>query len=291
MTGFNQQIRLIESARDAMQGLHAFIPTETKADYVQSLLHVGYDILDIGSFVSPKAIPQMRDTGEVIDKLDFSSSDTKLLVVVGNLKGIKMACQRSEISYFGFPFSISNTFLRLNINSNIEKSLNTIDGMLNICNRKSSKLMIYMSMAMGNPYNDPWSIELLEKYTDKLSDMGIEEINFSDTIGAGSPEIIGQIFDQIPARYPKINFGLHLHTKQSNAYKKLELAYDYGCRSFDSVLNGLGGCPMTGYEMVGNLDTLELFRFLEDQNIKLRINKDALAVSIEKATGIFSNIN
>jgi len=283
-----KQLRLVESPRDAMQGLKTFIPTEKKIDYIQSLLKVGYDILDFGSFVSPKAIPQMRDTGKVLQSLDLSETNTKLLVVVGNVKGMEIACAHSNLSYIGYPFSVSNTFLKLNINSTIEKSLETIDSLLETCDKKDRQLMVYLSMGFGNPYGDPWSIDIIEEYTDILLRKGVQEINFSDTIGVGTPEIITEIFKKIPPKFPAINFGLHLHTKQSEWEPKIQAAYDNGCWSFDSVLNGLGGCPMTQHEMVGNLNTIDLFNYFDINKINTNIDSKAFAQAKSKAAELFT---
>ncbi len=271
-----EQIRWTESPRDAMQSLQYFIPLEEKVNYLQNLLSVGFDILDAGSFVSPRVIPQMKDTGEVLNNLDFSQTKTQILVVVGNLKGFQTACEFPQISYVGFPYSISETFLKLNIHSDFKKSLALIEQMQNHCCKSNLKLMVYISMAFGNPYQEPWNTGQLVHEVMNLQKLGIQEINLSDTIGAGTPERISSSIEILLKEFPDIHFGLHLHTRKTKHFEKLEAAWNSGIRSFDSVLNGLGGCPMTNYELVGNLDTLDLLAFFEKKSIPVKIDKEQL---------------
>jgi len=275
MTENNSNIRIIESARDAMQALPHFIPTSDKIAYINKLVTTGFDIVDFGSFVSPKAIPQMKDSEEVVQNIDLQDN-CSLLVVVGNKRGFETACKYDYIRYVGFPFSISNTFLQLNINSDIDRSLTVIEDMQHVCACGTKEVMIYLSMAFGNPYGDEWSLEMLAEYTGILAGIGIREINLSDTIGIGTPELIMEVFQMLVPRFPEVTFGLHLHTRPHKWFDKLEAAYNMQCRSFDSVLNGLGGCPMTQYELVGNLDTLNLFSFFEEKNIQTSIEKNKL---------------
>jgi hydroxymethylglutaryl-CoA lyase len=279
LKSIGQNIRLTDCPRDAMQGMAAFVPTEKKIEYLNSLLNVGFDILDFGSFVSPKAIPQLRDTAEVLEHLDLSSSDTKLLAIVGNLRGANEASKYEKISYLGFPFSISDTFLRLNINSTIEKAFGQAVDMLELCDKTNKTLMIYLSMGFGNPYNDPWSVELVAEWVEKLKEKGATEINLSDTVGVSTVETIGSLFETLIHNFPDINFGLHLHTKRSDWQKKIEAAFCNGCRSFDAVLTGQGGCPMTGTELVGNLQMKNLISFFDEYEVPLKVDR----VQLEKA--------
>jgi hydroxymethylglutaryl-CoA lyase len=280
-------IKIIECPRDAMQGITKFIPTETKIEYINALLKVGYDTIDFGSFVSPRAIPQLKDTAEVLEKLDLTHTNTKLLAIVANTVGGEMAASHSKITYLGYPFSISPTFLRNNINSTIDQAIVTTNRLQNICEKSNKTIVCYISMAFGNPYGDKWSVEVLEEWVDILSKLGVKIIALSDTTGDSIADNVYSVFSDLIPRYPKIEFGFHLHTTQSTWFEKVDAAYKGGCRRFDTVINGIGGCPMSGKEMVGNLKTSNLFKYLENQNIPSDIDKDAFFIAFIKAMSVF----
>jgi len=280
-------IKIIECPRDAMQGITKFIPTQVKIDYLNSLLKVGYDTLDFGSFVSPRAIPQLKDSAEVLKGLDLSNSKTKLLAIVANTIGGEIAANFEKISYLGFPFSISPTFLKNNINSTIARSIVTTNKLLNICEKNNKTLVVYISMAFGNPYGDKWSVEIVEEWVDILSKLGVKVIALSDTTGDSVPENIYSIFSDLIPQYPNVEFGFHLHTTKSTWFEKVDAAYKAGCNRFDTVLNGIGGCPMSGKEMVGNLMTSNLFKYLEHKGCKSDINKEAFSDAFIKAMSVF----
>ena len=273
------EVKITEAPRDAMQGIKQYIPAQKKADLINAILKVGFDIVDFGSFVSPKAIPQLRDTAEVIGKLDMDGTRSQLMAIVGNVKGADEATDFDEVSLVGYPFSFSETFLKLNINANINKAKKTVEDIQNICMRKNKKLLAYLSMAFGNPYGDPWSPELIAKWTRYLCDQGIEIIALSDIIGAADGDLIGQVFKAIYDEVPCADVGLHLHTQEHNWYEKVDAAWKAGCRRFDGVMSGIGGCPMAGYELVGNLNTRHLLGYLQQNNIPHNINM----VAFEKA--------
>jgi len=280
-------IKIIESPRDAMQGIETFIPTQIKIDYLNALLRVGYHTLDFGSFVSPKAIPQLRDTAEVLAALDLSQTKTKLLSIVANVKGAEIAASYEKITYLGFPFSISPTFLRKNINSTIARSLVTANKLQNICNVSNKTLVVYISMAFGNPYGDRWNLDFVRDWVDILSKLGVEIIALSDTTGESNKESIYTLFSDLIPKYPQIEFGFHLHTAANTWQEKVDAAYKGGCRRFDTVLNGIGGCPMAGKEMVANLKTSNLFDYLESNLHISDINKEAFSEAYIKAMSVF----
>ena len=281
------KVRITECPRDAMQGLSKQIPTSDKILYLNTLLKVGYDILDFGSFVSPKAIPQLSDTVEVMKSLNLENSNTKLLAIVGNMRGAMDASKHDVISYLGFPFSISDTFLRMNINSNIDKAFGLCHDMLELCDNTGKELMVYLSMAFGNRYNDPWSPNLVAEWVYQLQKNGAHEINLSDTIGISTIESVHDVFSLLIDEFPRVNFGFHLHSKSNDWYDKIDIAYKSGCRSFDGILSGAGGCPMTGSEMVGNLRMSNLISYFDKNNIEINLNRDELAKASEVAASIF----
>jgi len=268
-------IRITEAPRDAMQGIKTYIPVHKKAELINAILKVGFDIVDFGSFVSPRAIPQLRDTAEVIRRLDLSQTQSKLMAIVGNVKGGELATDFDEVSMLGYPFSFSETFLKLNVNASIEKARQTVTDLQNICVRKNKKLLVYISMAFGNPYDDPWSPELIAHWTRYLCDQGIGIIALSDIIAAANGKLIGEVFEAIYAEVPCVDVGLHLHTGEHNWYEKVDAAWKAGCRRFDGVMSGMGGCPMTGYELVGNLNTRHLINYCEENNIAHHLNSEA----------------
>ncbi len=284
-------IKIIECPRDAMQGLHEFIPTEKKISYINSLLKVGFDTIDFGSFVSPKAIPQLRDTTEVLSKLDLSTTKSKLLAIIANKRGAQDASMFDEITYLGFPYSVSPTFLKLNISSTREEAYKTIEYLNNLCASKNKQLVVYLSMAFGNPYGDESSLEAIDEAVEELNQLGIKIISMADTVGIGDVATIGNIFANVVSTFKEIEFGLHLHTTESTYYEKVDAAYKNGCTRFDSVMLGLGGCPMSGKELVGNLSTEHLLNYFHTNNIEVNLNEDEYFKSLLKAQETFSFIH
>ncbi len=281
------QLKLIECPRDAMQGLHHFIPTEDKISYINKLLQVGFDTIDFGSFVSPKAIPQLKDTTEVLEKLDLNHTKTKLLAIVANLRGAEEACKFDKITYLGFPHSLSSTFLNLNIHSTKEKGLKTIEDMQKLCMANNKELVVYLSMAFGNPYGESISLDSIVEEIEKLKGMGVKIISMSDTVGMGTPDNIGKVFARLIPAYPDLEFGLHLHTTATTYYPKIDAAYKNGCRRFDSVILGLGGCPMSAHDLVGNLNTESLLSYFERNHIHMPLNPDLYQAAVKKAYQTF----
>jgi hydroxymethylglutaryl-CoA lyase len=267
-----KSIKLIECPRDAMQGIHDFIDTDIKAAYINLLLQVGFDTIDFGSFVSPKAIPQLRDTREVLAKLDLSVTRSKLLAIVANLRGVEEAVVHEEISYLGFPFSISETFQQRNTNSSIAQSMDTVKQMLDLCDKHSKTAVVYLSMGFGNPYGDKWNVEIVEKWADELVANGVQILSLSDTTGVSSPEKIREILPFLVKRFENTEIGLHLHSTPNTRFEKIEAAYESGCRRFDSALKGFGGCPMATDDLTGNMATEDLIAFLESRNEALNLN-------------------
>lgn len=280
-------IKLIECPRDAMQSLKKFIPTEQKIDYINTLLQVGFDTLDFGSFVSPKAIPQLRDTAEVVQKIDMSSTNTKLLAIIGNVRGATDALQFAPVSYLGFPFSISKTFLNLNIKSTYHEALKNIDTIYNLAAAKNKEVVVYLSMAFGNPYGDECCEDYIFEAIEQLKASGIKIINLADTVGVGQPGQIGAIFNKVIHEFPDVEFGLHLHTTPKSFYEKIDDAYTHGCQRFDSVMMGLGGCPLSAQELIGNLSTENLLSYFEKNSISVKINQDKYLESKNKANLLF----
>lgn len=255
-------VKLTECPRDAMQGLRDYIPTKTKAEYINLLLGVGFDTIDFGSFVSPKAVPQMKDTEEVLQMLDLDGTNSKLLAIVANIKGMEQAIKHNQISYLGFPFSISETFQQRNTNSGIDQSFETVSRLLEFCGKSNKEAVVYLSMAFGNPYGDEWNNEIAEQWTDKLVKAGVSIISLSDTTGVSTPESIYYLFPHLKSQFPGVEFGLHLHSTPEQTEKKLEAAFNSGCRRFDSALRGYGGCPMATNSLTGNVATEALISLL-----------------------------
>lgn len=280
-------MKLIECPRDAMQGIHDFIPTEKKAAYINSLLKVGFDTIDFGSFVSPKAIPQMRDTAEVLNQLDLSSTRSKLLAIIANVRGAQDAVAFDEITYLGFPFSISETFQQRNTNSSILESLKRVEEIQQLCVQHSKQLVVYISMAFGNPYDDEWSSDIVIKWTRELGAMGIRIIALADTIGVSDPGNISYLFSNIIPELPGIEIGAHLHTTPHTWEEKVKAAYDNGCRRFDSAIKGYGGCPMAKDELVGNMATENLLSWFKNNGVSTGIDELAFDRSMELASGTF----
>lgn len=272
-----------------MQGLNEFIETDKKAAYINQLLQVGFDTIDFGSFVSPKAIPQMRDTAEVLAKLDLSDTRTKLLAIVANQRGAEDACRFPEIDFLGYPFSISETFQLRNTNATIAESVERTKGIQELCERHGKKLVLYLSMGFGNPYGDPWNVEIVQKWVDTLVPYGIKIFSLSDTIGCSNPENISYLFNDLIPAYPDIEFGAHLHTQPNNWREKIEAAWDSGCCRFDGAMRGFGGCPMAKDDLTGNMATENLVFFFDEAGIDLGINRTAFGKSMAMALNVFPN--
>jgi hydroxymethylglutaryl-CoA lyase len=282
-------IKLIECPRDAMQGIKQFIPTELKVNYLNSLLKVGFDTIDAGSFVSPKAIPQMQDTAEVFRKLDLAGSRSKLLAIIANTRGAEDACSFDEVSYLGFPFSISETFQQRNTNSSISESLVRVSEIQELCTKHGKKLVVYISMAFGNPYEDEWSSDIAIKWTTRLHEMGIRIIALADTVGVSNPENITYLFSRLIPEFKDVEFGAHLHSRKENAQEKIHAAYASGCLRFDAAIHGFGGCPMAKDDLTGNIATEDVELYFKNKSIELGLNKEALLNCYEESWKIFSH--
>jgi len=281
------QIKLIECPRDAMQGIKEFIPTRTKADYINALLKVGFDTIDFGSFVSPKAIPQMRDTAEVLNLLELEQSHSKLLAIVANERGAQDALCFEEIDYLGFPFSISEIFQMRNTHKTIEESVKILDKLIELCDRKNKELVTYLSMGFGNPYGDPWNVDIVSNWTERLANMGVNIISLSDTIGSSTPEGIDYIFRGLISAYPNIEFGAHLHTNPQKWYEKVDAAYNAGCQRFDGAIRGFGGCPMAKDELTGNMPMEQVIGYFKSKDIDLELNVKEFDHAYTEALKVF----
>ncbi|MFL5753346.1 MAG: hydroxymethylglutaryl-CoA lyase [Bacteroidia bacterium] len=281
-------IKLIECPRDAMQGIKQFIPTELKVSYLNSLLKVGFDTIDAGSFVSPKAIPQMQDTAEVFKKLDLSGSRSKLLAIIANTRGAEDACAFEEVSYLGFPFSISETFQQRNTNSSITESLKRVEEIQALCIKHNKQLVVYISMAFGNPYGDEWSSDIAIKWTTKLQEMGIRIIALADTVGVSNPENITYLFSRLIPEFKNVEFGAHLHSRKEDAMEKLKAAHSSGCLRYDSAIHGFGGCPMANDDLTGNIATEDVVQYFEKKSVELGLDKTALETCYEESWKIFN---
>lgn len=281
-------IKIIECPRDAMQGIHTFIPTQVKINYINTLLKVGFDTLDCGSFVSAKAIPQLADTAVVLKSINLDSSKTKLLTIVGNLRGAKEASEFEKVSYLGFPFSISETFQKRNINSTVLNSFKRISDIQNCAIQKNKKLVVYMSMAFGNPYNDPWDKDIVMEWCEKLAnELEVEIISLSDTIGAADPDSISYLFSNLIPAFPQIEFGAHLHSTHETWREKLHAAYASGCTRFDGAIKGFGGCPMAKDDLTGNMATENILAFMEEQKENCGVDNAFFQVALKQALTVF----
>jgi len=281
------KIKLTECPRDAMQGLHEFVPTELKAAYINLLLQVGFDTIDFGSFVSAKAIPQMQDTAAVLEKLDLSSERSKLLAIVANYRGAEEAAKHPQITYLGFPFSISETFQRRNANSGINEAFDIVKKIKELCSDTSQDLLVYLSMGFGNPYGDAWNIELVQQWTEKLVAENINVIALADTIGMATAEQISEIYPSLTNQFPNTEFGIHLHATPDAWHDKIEAAYQSGCKRFDTALKGYGGCPMAKDELTGNIATENLIGYLQSQNEPLELNYGKFREAVDFSGRIF----
>ncbi|WP_422348618.1 hydroxymethylglutaryl-CoA lyase [Flagellimonas sp.] len=281
-------VKLIECPRDAMQGIKTFIPTQEKVRYIQSLLGCGFDTLDFGSFVSPKAIPQMVDTAEVLAQLDLTKTQSKLLAIVANTRGANNACQHQEIRYLGYPFSISENFQMRNTHKTIAQSVETLKEILEVAHAHNKEVVTYVSMGFGNPYGDPWNVEIVGEWTEKLAAMGTSILSLSDTIGSSTPEVIDYLFSNLIPKYPHIEFGAHLHTTPTKWHEKVEAAYKAGCKRFDGAVQGFGGCPMAKDELTGNMPTEKMLSYFTEQKADTGVNWMVFEAAYNKATELFS---
>lgn len=280
-------VKIIECPRDAMQGLKPFIPTETKAAYLNQLLRVGFHTLDFGSFVSPKAIPQMRDTADVLRQLDLSDTTTKLLAIVANRRGAEAAVEFEEIQYLGYPFSISETFQLRNTNASISESLDRVKNIQDLCMAHEKEMVIYISMGFGNPYGDPWNVEIAQRWVNELEQMGIRIFQLSDTIGVANPASIAYLFSSLIPAYPELEIGAHFHTQPHNWEEKVRTAYENGCRRFDGAIKGFGGCPMAKDDLTGNMPTENLVSFFEEEKENTGVDREAFLEAMRLAVDVF----
>lgn len=285
------QLKIIECPRDAMQGIKPFIPTERKVAYIQSLLRVGFDTIDFGSFVSPKAIPQMQDTAEVLASLDLSQTTSKLLAIIANTQGAVSAAAHREIQYLGFPFSISENFQMRNTHKTIAESLITLQEILDIAAAKNKEVVAYLSMGFGNPYGDPWNVEIVGEWTEKLAQMGVRILSLSDTIGSSTPEVITYLFSNLIPKYPHIEFGAHLHTTPDSWYEKVHAAYQAGCTRYDGAIKGFGGCPMAKDDLTGNMPTEKLLSYFTAQKAETGLNPTSFESSYNEALKLFDEFH
>jgi hydroxymethylglutaryl-CoA lyase len=281
------EVQIVECPRDAMQGIPSFIPTEQKAAYINLLMKCGFAAVDFGSFVSPRAIPQMRDTAEVLSLLN-TEGGSPLLAIVVNFKGAQQACRFPAISFLGFPFSVSSTFQLRNAHSTPEQSLETVKAIQQLCQSEKKQLVVYISMAFGNPYGDPWSEDLVVQWIERLINCGVRIISLADTVGLATPGTIGDLFQKVISYFPEVETGVHLHCRPDNLFQKIEAAWNSGCRRFDTAIHGLGGCPMAHDELVGNLATEKLIEFLEARQIETGIDKIRFNEACRQASQLFT---
>ncbi|MDG1394799.1 MAG: hydroxymethylglutaryl-CoA lyase [Flavobacteriaceae bacterium] len=281
-------IKIIECPRDAMQGIKTMIPTAQKVQYLQSLLRVGFDTIDFGSFVSPRAIPQMADTAQVLAQLDLRNTQSKLLAIVANSRGALAAASHKEIDFLGYPFSISENFQMRNTHKTITQSIDTLQEILTIAEAHDKRVVVYISMAFGNPYGDPWNVDIVGEWTQRLNAMGVEILSLSDTIGSSTSESISYLFSNLIPAYPHIEFGAHLHTNPLHWHPKVEAAYKAGCRRFDGAIQGFGGCPMAKDELTGNMPTEKMLSYFTAQKAETNLNALSFESAYNEATKIFS---
>ncbi len=286
----SKKVKIIECPRDAMQGIKThFISTEDKANYINALLRVGFDTIDFGSFVSPKAIPQMRDTAAVLSKLDLSSTQSKLLAIIANVRGANDAAQFEEIDYLGYPFSISENFQMRNTHKTINQSIEALQEILTIATRSNKEVVAYLSMGFGNPYGDPWNVDIVGEWTEKLSNMGVKILSLSDTIGSSTPKVIEYLFSNLIPKYPEIEFGAHLHTTPTSWKEKVDAAYKAGCHRFDGAMMGYGGCPMAKDELTGNMPTEKLLSYFTAEKADTNIRPMSFESAYNVAMDVFNH--
>ncbi|WP_298396775.1 hydroxymethylglutaryl-CoA lyase [Flavobacterium sp.] len=281
-----EKIKIIECPRDAMQGIKSFIPTQRKVDYIQALLRVGFDTIDFGSFVSPKAIPQMVDTAAVLAQLDLSQTQSKLLAIIANTQGAELASVHKEIQYLGFPFSISENFQMRNTHKTIAESLITLQEILDIADKSNKEVVTYISMGFGNPYGDVWNVDVVGEWTEKLANMGVKILSLSDTIGSSTPEVIDYLFSNLIPKYPNIEFGAHLHTTPDKWHEKVDAAFNAGCRRYDGAIQGFGGCPMAKDDLTGNMPTEKMLSYFTQQ----KADTNTSPMSFESAYNVASRL-
>jgi hydroxymethylglutaryl-CoA lyase len=284
-------IKIIECPRDAMQGIKSFIPTARKVAYIQSLLRVGFDTIDFGSFVSAKAIPQMQDTAEVLAQLDLSQTNSKLLAIIANTQGAIAAAAHKEIQYLGFPFSISENFQMRNTHKTIEESLVTLNEILEIADKTNKEVVAYLSMGFGNPYGDPWNVDIVGNWTENLANRGVKILSLSDTIGSSTPEVIQYLFSNLIPKYPEIEFGAHLHTTPEKWFEKVDAAFNAGCRRFDGAIQGFGGCPMAKDTLTGNMPTEKLLSFFTSHKEQTNTSPMSFESAYNEATKLFGEFH
>lgn len=283
----NENVKIIECPRDAMQGIKDWIPTESKVQYIQSLLRCGFDTIDVGSFVSPKAIPQMQDSAEVLHSLDLSKTDSKLLSIVANLRGAQDAVQHEMVDYLGYPFSISENFQMRNTHKTIAQSVDLLKDIIDLASSKDKELVVYISMGFGNPYGDPWNVDIVGEWAEKLSSMGVKILSLSDTVGTSNAETIDYLFSNLIKRYPEVEFGAHLHTTPTTWHEKVDAAYKAGCRRFDGAIQGFGGCPMAADDLTGNMPTEKLISYFASVKANDNVNAMSFESSYNEALKIF----
>ena len=283
----NETVKIIECPRDAMQGIKDWIPTEAKLQYIQSLLRCGFDTIDVGSFVSPKAIPQMVDTSELLHKLDLSKTDSKLLTIVANVRGATDAVAHDMVDYLGYPFSISENFQMRNTHKTIAQSVDTLEEILSLADSNNKEVVVYISMGFGNPYGDPWNVDIVGEWTERLSAMGVKILSLSDTVGTSNAKNIDYLFSNLISSYPDIEFGAHLHTTPDSWYEKTHAAYKAGCRRFDGAIQGFGGCPMAKDDLTGNMPTEKLISYFAQAKAFDNINTMSFESSYNEALKVF----
>ncbi len=284
----SEKVKIVECPRDAMQGIKPYIPTENKVAYIQSLLGCGFDTIDFGSFVSPKAIPQMVDTAEVLSQLDLTTTKSKLLAIVANVRGAQNAAEHEAIDYLGYPFSISENFQMRNTHKTINQSVAILQEILAIAATSGKEVVTYISMGFGNPYGDPWSVEVVGEWTEKLAAMGVRILSLSDTVGTSTPDVIDYLFSNLIPKYPEIEFGAHLHTTPSKWYEKVDAAYNAGCRRFDGAIQGFGGCPMAKDELTGNMPTEKMLSYFTSQKVDAGVHWMSFEAAYNKASALFA---
>lgn len=284
-----KSVKIIECPRDAIQGIKShIIPTDVKVRYLNSLLKVGFDTIDFGSFVSPKAIPQMRDTAEVLTRLNLSDTTSKLLAIVANIRGGKEVCDFEEIKYMGYPFSISEIFQMRNTGKTIQQSLQILEELLNLAKINNKEVVVYLSMGFGNPYGEPWNVEIVSDWTETLSKMGVKILSLSDTIGVANGKSISYVFNNLIPLYPQMEFGAHLHTHPNSWFEKVNAAFQSGCRRFDGAIKGYGGCPMATDELTGNMPTEKLISYFTSKKEVININSLGFESAYNEAFKVFS---
>ena len=283
-----EKVKIIECPRDAMQGIKPFIPTKEKVRYIQALLGCGFDTIDFGSFVSPKAIPQMVDTAQVLAQLDLSKTTSKLLAIVANVRGATDAVKHPEIDYLGFPFSISENFQMRNTHKTFAESVASLQEIFNVADAANKEVVTYISMGFGNPYGDPWNVDIVGEWTEKLSGMGAKILSLSDTVGTSDPATINYLFSNLIHKYPQIEFGAHLHTTPTKWHEKVDAAYKAGCRRFDGAVQGFGGCPMAKDELTGNMPTEKMLSYFTENKADSGVNWLVFEAAFNKASELFS---